>query len=85
MRVPVHRFFHIVPSIAIVRNSARLKAPKPFMKGRPLYYQFDALFEYVIKDRALRDFYRERQDNVDAPFDRICSGGETCAISGATL
>lgn len=72
----------IIRSIAFVRNSARLKSPKPFLKGRPLYYQFDAMFQFVIKDRALRNFYRERQDAVHDHCCTACLGGGTCAAVG---
>ena len=41
-------------------HSAKLVPPKPFRRGRSNDYQLNALFTYVIKDRALRDFYMQR-------------------------
>jgi hypothetical protein len=52
---------------AFVRNSACLAAPKPFQKGRTLDFQFNALFYYVIKDRALCEFYRVRAQELAEP------------------
>lgn len=53
--------------IAFCRNSAKLKEPTPFKNDRRLDFKFDGLFQYVVKDRALRDFYKRRQDDlVDA-------------------
>ena len=43
--------------VALVRNSAILAEPTPFNENRSLQFRFDALFFYVIKDRALRDIY----------------------------
>ena len=69
-------------SISLVRTSARLKAPTPFLEDCDLNSQFDALFQYVIKDRALRDFYGKRQREVDDPCCRGCSDGGICAAGG---
>lgn len=73
------RFCHL-----FCRNSARLAAPKPFRQGRSLDYQFDALFYYVIKDRALRNYYRNRQQEVigseDSASPSCCAG---CASGGS--
>jgi hypothetical protein len=54
----------------LVHNSARLAPPRPFRENRDFGYQFEALFLYVIKDRALRNFYRERRQQL------LASGGE---------
>jgi len=48
--------------VAFCTNSAKLSSPSPFKAGLPVDKQFDCLFWYVIKDRALRDFYRNRQE-----------------------
>lgn len=50
--------------VAMVRNSVKLKAPKNFKSGRDVDFQFEALFQYLIKDRSLRDFYRRRQQDL---------------------
>ena len=64
--------------VAFCYNSARLAAPTPFREGKSPQEKFDALFQYVIKDRALRDFYRKRraalaQGEDDADGDGNCS------------
>mmetsp|Transcript_17313 Transcript_17313/g.25217 ORF Transcript_17313/g.25217 Transcript_17313/m.25217 type:complete len:210 (+) Transcript_17313:343-972(+) len=51
--------------IAFCHTSARLKAPTPFQQGRSLEKKFDALFQYVVKDRAMRNFYSKRRGNFD--------------------
>lgn len=63
-----------------VLHAAQLQAPKPFAKGRSLDEKFDALFYYVIKDRALRDFYIERRQQVNNEEDPCCDG---CAAGGS--
>ena len=56
-------------SMTFVRASARLKALTPFMENQNMKFQFDAQFQYVIKDCALHDFYRKRQlSNVSHGF-----------------
>ena len=49
---------------SFVQNSARLKSPSCFREGRSLEYGFDALFQYVIKDRALQKEYKARQEEL---------------------
>ena len=70
--------------IAFVTNSAKLAPPSPLAAGRSLEYQFNALFGYVIKDRALRNFYQNRlqkmADGDDDDHEACCSG---CASGGA--
>jgi hypothetical protein len=63
--LPTPSCYVYMTSILLVRTSARLKAPKPFREDRDLNFQFDALFQYVIKDRALRNYFRKRQLEVD--------------------
>eukprot|EP00970_Alexandrium_tamarense_P000960 scaffold106_cov209-Alexandrium_tamarense.AAC.41 len=48
--------------MSFVRNSARLRAPMALKGTTSLEEEFDLLFEYVVKDRALRDYYKERRD-----------------------
>jgi hypothetical protein len=52
--------------MAFVKNSARLRAPNPLKNTTSIEDEFDLLFEYVIKDRALRNFYREKRDGYAA-------------------
>ncbi|KAL3810763.1 hypothetical protein ACHAXA_001588 [Cyclostephanos tholiformis] len=47
---------------AFVRNSSRLRSPAALKGTTSLEEEFDLLFEYVIKDRALRNYYKERRD-----------------------
>jgi len=42
-----------------VRNSARLRSPAALKSTTSIEEEFDLLFEYVVKDRCLRNFYRE--------------------------
>ena len=64
----------------LVQNSASLKAPTPFKQGRTVDFGMDALFQYVIKDRALRDFYKGRLEELANEDDACCSG---CAHGSA--
>jgi hypothetical protein len=67
--------------VAFCANSARLAPPSPFLPGRGLDVQMDALFSYVIKDRALCEFFRQRRDELlhDSEEEACCSG---CASGG---
>ena len=49
--------------MAFVKNSARLRAPMALKNTTSLEEEFDLLFEYVVKDRALENFYKERRDH----------------------
>ena len=51
---------------AFVKNSARLRSPLSLKETTSIEEEFDLLFEYVVKDRALRDFYREKRDSNEA-------------------
>jgi hypothetical protein len=35
--------------------------------------EFDLLFEYIIKDRALRNYYKEKRDSCDWEVDHNSS------------
>lgn len=50
--------------MAIVTNSAEFRGPSALKKSRTPKKQFEMLFEYVIKDRALRESFRRRQIDV---------------------
>ena len=51
---------------AFVKNSARLRSPLSLTETTSMEEEFDLLFEYGIKDRALRNFYRDRRDSFEA-------------------
>jgi Putative amidoligase enzyme len=46
--------------VTLVNNSAQLASPSPFRIGKGIASQFEALVQFVVKDRALRDYYRGR-------------------------
>jgi hypothetical protein len=67
--------------VAFCSNSAKLAPPTCFKASRSMDNRFTALFCYVIKDRALRDFYRKRQcqlkqEEGDVPCCDNCTPGE---------
>ncbi len=47
---------------AFVRNSSRLRSPTALKSTTSLEEEFELLFEYVVKDRALRNYYRMRRN-----------------------
>ena len=51
---------------AFVKNSTRLRSPLSLKETTSIEEEFDLLFEYVVKDRALRNFYRGRRDSFEA-------------------
>ncbi|KAL7498966.1 hypothetical protein ACHAWT_010015 [Skeletonema menzelii] len=51
---------------AFVKNSSRLRSPLSLKETTSIEDEFDLLFEYVVKDRALRNFYRDRRDSFEA-------------------
>jgi hypothetical protein len=68
--------------MTLVTNSARFKEPSALKKSRSLEEQFDMLFEFVIKDRALQAIFRRRQTDVireQAGAEACCDG---CAHGG---
>ena len=64
-------------------HSAKLAPPSSFKDDRDLDFKFDALFNYVIKDRALRQFYRARRldlsNSESEPCCTGCSRGSLCS------
>jgi hypothetical protein len=50
---------------AFVKNSARLRSPLSLKETTSIEEEFDLLFEYVVKDRALRNFYRDRKGSIE--------------------
>ena len=67
--------------VAFCSNSAKLASPKPFDENRSIDFKFDALFQYVIKDRALRDYYRGRSEKLAREFDE--GNGDCCYGCGS--
>jgi hypothetical protein len=45
-------------------NSAKLRTPTPLVEDGSIEKKFDGLFQFVVKDRALREFYSKRMDEV---------------------
>ena len=66
--------------ITLANNSARLAAPSAFREDRDLDFQFDALFQFVVKDRALREYYRGRRDDLLGEDESDCC--QSCAAGG---
>lgn len=68
--------------VTLVNNSAKLASPSEFREDRDLDYQFDALFQFVIKDRALREYYRGRREDLHGEQEsgccQSCSSGGDC-------
>jgi hypothetical protein len=62
--------------MAFVNNSSRLRAPMALKNTTSLEEEFDLLFEYVVKDRALRNFYKERRDDDYYGGDAFASAPE---------
>ncbi|KAL3786892.1 hypothetical protein ACHAW5_006971 [Stephanodiscus triporus] len=57
---------------AFVRNSSRLRSPMALKGTTSLEEEFDLLFEYIIKDRALRNYYKEKRDAFTREDDLKC-------------
>jgi len=55
---------------AFVRNSARLRSPAALKATTSIEEEFDLMFEYVVKDRALRNFYGGRREKLIAEEER---------------
>lgn len=58
---------------AFVRNSSRLRSPMALKGTTSIEEEFDLLFEYIIKDRALRNYYKEKRDSCDWEVDHNSS------------
>lgn len=69
--------------VRFCENAANLAPPTPFKRGRDVDSKFEALFCFVIKDRALRNFYKKRKDLLeyesDGPCCTDCSSGRGCS------
>ncbi|KAK3283934.1 hypothetical protein CYMTET_8390 [Cymbomonas tetramitiformis] len=67
--------------VLFVENSARLKSPQAFLDDKTVDHKFAKFFEWVIKDRYLRDFYVERSSHLTSS-PSCCNGceqGHTCS------
>eukprot|EP00501_MAST-03F_sp_TOSAG23-6_P000213 GSMAST32.ASY1.ANO1.216.1 assembled CDS len=67
-------------TIAFISNSATLRAPQSFSATSSDEKEFNALFNYVIKDRYLKDFYDRRirhLQNSNSSNDSCCTGCST--------
>jgi len=68
-------------------NASRLRAPTSFSSQPSRDDQFQALFQYVIKDRALRDYYRGRaakHNQMDDDDDACCDECTSSVSSSPT-
>jgi len=72
--------------VAFVSNSARLKAPS-FSSNANTEELFNMMFMYVVKDRCLRDYYRQRRIEVSTQDDCCdgCASGSSCAGKSNTV
>jgi len=60
-------------------NAARFAEPTPFRQSKSLEDKFDALFIFLIKDRAMRDYFRQRQIELGCGGDGDgCNECEIC-------
>lgn len=68
-------------------NAAKLRSPGKFSDDTYGEAEFNALFWYVIKDRALRDFYRKRrnEEQEDACCNECSRGGQCSTGSGGPV
>merc|ERR1711933_341631 len=64
--------------ILFCTNSARLAPPSFFQETRNDDFMFEALFHYVIKDRALKKFYLDRRKKLEneEPCCTACANDE---------
>lgn len=70
--------------ILFIHNSARLRSPTPFAEGSSMEKKISCLFQFVIKDRALRDFYMKRMQRLATPGtddDDDCACCSDCVAS----
>ena len=65
--------------VAFVHNSARFRAPSYLSSADVDDEIFEMLFMYVVKDRFLHNFYRQRRIDVATEQSSCCDG---CASDG---
>ena len=69
--------------VAFCTNSAKLRPPTGFKEGSSMDKMFQGLFSFVIKDRALRDFYDKRQMALmDGGEEEDCACCTGCSAAG---
>ena len=66
---------------AFVQNSAKLRSPSYISSNANDDELFEMMMMYVVKDRYLRDFYRQRRIDVLNPSNCCdgCASGHSCA------
>ena len=71
---------------AFVDNSAKLRAPS-YSSNANEDELFEMMMMYVVKDRYLRDFYRQRRIDVLNPSNCCdgCASGHSCAGKSSDL
>jgi hypothetical protein len=65
--------------MAFVHNSARFKHSFPYKYTLDDAELFEMMMMHVVKDRCLRNFYKERRDNFNEEKAICC---ENCAAGG---
>ena len=60
-------------------NSSKFQPPSVFKENTTFQTKFDALFQYVVKDRALREFYKQRRHKLATGNDDDCGCCAECA------
>ncbi|CAJ1960364.1 unnamed protein product [Cylindrotheca closterium] len=60
--------------VLLTSNAAKLRAPTSFSSDKTVDEQLEALFQYVLKDRDLRNYYRSRaqKHNHADPAEAAC-------------
>jgi len=71
----------------LTANSFKFPAPKSLKQSRTPDDQFEMLFDYVIKDRALKEYFIQRKSQVMTEGDGAacctgCSHGHGCSAPG---
>ncbi len=63
-------------------NSAKLQSPRAFKEDSSMEKKFNGLFQFVIKDRALRNYYRKRQGELASGEEDNCGCCTSCISHG---
>mmetsp|Transcript_31364 Transcript_31364/g.43517 ORF Transcript_31364/g.43517 Transcript_31364/m.43517 type:complete len:432 (-) Transcript_31364:283-1578(-) len=70
--------------VLFVENSARLKSSRAFLANKSEKEKLQKMFEWVVKDRYVLDFYNKRADDLDASCCSECTDGGVCTANLAT-